>query len=182
MGQPRPLFHLFSSFRAENSSCQQDLNSHYQSRRREGWPLDRHHGPGTATLTLDTFPPVIRPAATNLQPRLCEALVEAEAAAVVQHQLHFNLARRPSVELLSRTAAFKATGSVFCCCYVSSSSSFFLFCAIPHNFYFLELEFVHVIATNLCRLIVRSRNAAMFRTVHWLMLPFKKNKMYHILK
>ena len=44
MGQPRPLFLLFSSFRKENFSSHLDSNSDCQSRRRECWPLDHHHG------------------------------------------------------------------------------------------------------------------------------------------
>ena len=40
MGQPRPLFPLFSSY-----SHQQDSNSDRWSRRRGRWPLDHHHGP-----------------------------------------------------------------------------------------------------------------------------------------
>ena len=35
IGQPRPLFHLFLSFRTENFSSQQDSNSDRQSRRQE---------------------------------------------------------------------------------------------------------------------------------------------------
>ena len=38
-------FHLFSSFRTENLSSQQDSNSDCRSRRQERWPLDHHHGP-----------------------------------------------------------------------------------------------------------------------------------------
>ena len=40
MGQPQPLFHLFSSFRTEKFSCQQDSNSDRQSRMRELRPPD----------------------------------------------------------------------------------------------------------------------------------------------
>ena len=50
MGQPRPLFGLFSSFRTENLSSQYDSNSDHRSRRQERWPLDHHHGPNLSSL------------------------------------------------------------------------------------------------------------------------------------
>ena len=45
MGQPRPLFCLFLSYRTENLSSQQDSNSDRWSRRQDCGPLDHHHGP-----------------------------------------------------------------------------------------------------------------------------------------
>ena len=55
MGQRRPLFRLFSSFRTVNLlSSQQDSNWDRQSRRQERWPLDHHHGP-----TFGIFGPML---------------------------------------------------------------------------------------------------------------------------
>ena len=51
MGQPRPPFRLFSSFRTVNLlSSQQDSNSDRRSRRQERWPLDHHHGPNILSI------------------------------------------------------------------------------------------------------------------------------------
>ena len=51
MGQPRPLFCLFSFFRTENLlSSQRDSNSDRRSIRKGRWPLDHHHGPKRSSL------------------------------------------------------------------------------------------------------------------------------------
>ena len=52
VGQPRPLFCLFLSFRTENLSSQQDSNLDCRSRRQERWPLDHHHGPSSWKILL----------------------------------------------------------------------------------------------------------------------------------
>ena len=54
VGQPRPLFCLFSFFSntilQKHCRLQRDSNSGRQSRRRADWPLDHHHG-----LTMRIF-------------------------------------------------------------------------------------------------------------------------------
>ena len=72
MGQPRPLFCLFSSFRTENLSSQQDSNSNCMSRRLECWPVDHHHGPvksyrWVSLLTQQTFLPFVKFVASQLE-------------------------------------------------------------------------------------------------------------------
>ena len=55
MDQPKPLFHLFMSFRTENSSSQRDSNLDHWSRRQERWPLDHHRNPQETTFHCRSF-------------------------------------------------------------------------------------------------------------------------------
>ena len=56
MGQPRPLFCLFSCFSITilQKKCrpQRDSNSDCRSSRRARWPLDHHHGPTFNSLMM----------------------------------------------------------------------------------------------------------------------------------